>query len=432
MQTSIEFGNKIKRQTPFGTIPDEWDFKPIGFLIRYFGGNAFKSEDSCREGVKWLKIANVGCEGIRWDEESFLPSDFIHKWSRYLLKKGDIVMALTRPILDGKLKISIIDSCDTPALLNQRVAKLLAKEKCEIKFYYYIHQMPKFIHSMNVCMAGTDPPNIGNGDLEKIKVPLPPLPEQKAIAQILSTWDKAIDKLQQLITAKKQRKKALMQLLLSGKKRFPGFTEEWKEVRVGDLFERVTRTSQNSDIETYTISSKRGFVTQENKFNRIIAGSSLAKYTLLYKNEFSYNKGNSKTFPYGCIFKFESEEGLVPFVYISFKLKKNSNTNAAFYKFYFHHGMLERQLKKIITSGARGDGLLNVSADDFFKLKILKPEFKEQTKIASVLQAADKEIDTLTKKLEALKQQKKGLMQKLLTGQIRVKHLATEQAATEA
>jgi type I restriction enzyme S subunit len=311
--------------------------------------------------------------------------------------------------LEGAYNVALIK-----AIPNE---KKLTREYC----YYFLTrpEIRKYLESLSQRSGGQT--GIEMDKLRSYPLPLPPLPEQRAIADILSTWDRGIEKLQQLIAAKQKHKKALMQQLLTGKKRFPEFIEEWKEVRMGDIFERVKRTSQDPSIESYTISSKSGFVTQEDKFNRVIAGSSLSKYTCLRRNEFSYNKGNSKTFPYGCIFKFENEAGLVPFVYISFKLKKNTNSDTDFYKQYFYHGLLERQLKRIITSGARGDGLLNVSADDFFKLKILKPCFSEQQKIASILLSADQEIAIQERKLEALKQQKKGLMQKLLTGQVRVK-----------
>jgi len=263
-------------------------------------------------------------------------------------------------------------------------------------------------------------PGLSVDKISKLKITVPELSEQKAIANVLSTWDKAIENLTQLITEKQQKKKALMQQLLTGKKRFPGFDGEWKEVKLGDVFERIRETGEDIDDESeaYTISSKLGFVTQHQKFDRVIAGSSLKKYTLIRRDEFSYNKGNSKTFPYGCIFKFEQDHGLIPFVYISFR--STGEVSIDFYKHYFFFGMLERQLKKIITSGARGDGLLNVNPDSFFKLMIDLPPIEEQQKIAEVLNSATKEIELLKQKLDALKDQKKGLMQQLLTGKKRL------------
>jgi type I restriction enzyme S subunit len=168
-----------------------------------------------------------------------------------------------------------------------------------------------------------------------------------------------------------------------------------------------------------TISSKLGLISQQDKFDRVIAGDSLKKYTQLKKGDFAYNKGNSKTYPMGCIYRLEEKESaLVPFVYICFR--PTDKVEGLFYKHWFFAHGLDRQLNKIITSGARGDGLLNVNTEDFFKLKVLFPKLEEQTAIAQVLQTADKEIELLKTKLEQQKLQKKGLMQVLLTGKLRV------------
>jgi type I restriction enzyme S subunit len=191
-------------------IPSDWEVLKSGEVLKYFGGNAFSSDDSCDDGVRWLKIANVGLEQTKWTSTDFLPYIFLDKHEKYVLKNGDVVMALTRPILDGKLKIAKIKEADEPCLLNQRVAKLIPKENIDLDYCYYVLQRPYFIHRMNVSMAGTDPPNIGNKDLEKIQIPIPPLLEQKAIAQVLGSMDKAINANMQLIAQKELRKKWLM------------------------------------------------------------------------------------------------------------------------------------------------------------------------------------------------------------------------------
>jgi type I restriction enzyme S subunit len=404
-------------------IPSDWDIVYSGQVIKYFGGNAFNSDDSCASGIKWLKIANVGIENTKWDDASFLPKEFINTFKKYLLKEGDVVMALTRPILDNKLKVAQIKEVDIPCLLNQRVAKLITKQDLDIKFAYYLVQMPYFINRMNVSMAGTDPPNLGSGDLEKIKISLAPLPEQRAISHILGLMDSAINQNNQLIAQKELRKKWLMQNLLTGKKRLKGFDGEWKEMKLRKLFNQIKNVNDGGDSHSImTISSKLGLISQVDKFDRVIAGDSLKKYTQLRKEDFAYNKGNSKTYQMGCIYQLEEKESaLVPFVYICFSPTDLVDTK--FYKHWFFAHGLDRQLKKIITSGARGDGLLNVNSDDFFNLKVPYPPKEEQTAIAQVLQTADKEIQLLKAKNDKLREQKKGMMQALLTGKVRIKNL---------
>ncbi|MBU6343054.1 MAG: restriction endonuclease subunit S, partial [Bacteroidetes bacterium] len=196
---------------------------------------------------------------------------------------------------------------------------------------------------------------------------------------------------------------------------------EWKEVRMKDVFKEI-KASNDGEIGhiVMTISSKLGLVSQEDKFDRVIAGDSLKRYTQLKRFDFAYNKGNSKTYQMGCVYQLEEKQSaLVPFVYICFS--PTEKVHSTFYKHWFYGHGLDRQLKKIISSGARGDGLLNVNSDDFFNLKIPLPSVAEQTAIAHILQTADQEIQLLKAQVAKVKEQKKGIMQVLLTGKIRLK-----------
>jgi len=157
---------------------------------------------------------------------------------------------------------------------------------------------------------------------------------------------------------------------------------------------------------------------QSDKFDRDMAGSSVERYILLHEGEFAYNKGNSLTAPYGCIFSLDRPAAVVPFVYFCFAL--HGDLNREFYVHLFAAGALNRQLSRLINSGVRNDGLLNLSPDDFFACRIPVPPPDEQAKIAATLKAAKHEIALLDSELSALRQQKRGLMQKLLTGEWRV------------
>ncbi|MCQ6962978.1 restriction endonuclease subunit S [Methanolobus chelungpuianus] len=214
-------GFEIKRgykQTELGLVPEDWECVESAVVVTYFGGNAFKSEATVPNGVRWLKIANVGKRKIMWNEISFLPSSYIREYQSYLLQKGDVVMALTRPILDGELKIAKLTSNDLPCLLNQRVAKIVTKHTANLNFIYYELQMSRFVEAMNEAMAGTDPPNIGAKTLGKILLPLPStLAEQEAIACILSDMDAEITMLEEELEKSRSIKQGMMQELLVGK-----------------------------------------------------------------------------------------------------------------------------------------------------------------------------------------------------------------------
>jgi len=404
-------------------IPSDWKVEKSGLVLKYFGGNAFSSDDACTEGVKWLKIANVGVEATKWNDVSFLPYNFIELHKKYLLKDGDVVMALTRPILDGKLKIAKVQKDDEPCLLNQRVAKLIPKGSVVISFLYYFLQTPYYVYMMEIAMAGTDPPNIGNGDLEKIKIPIPPLPEQRAIAQVLSTADTAIHTTEKIIAQKELRKKWLMQQLLTGKKQLKGFGGEWKEKKLSDIFERVTRKNTEGNTTVVTISAQRGFVRQTDFFNKNIASEITDNYFLVEKGEFCYNKSYSNGYPWGATKRLNDfDKAVVTTLYICFGVKNQKKTNPEYFEQFFGANHLDKGLTKIAHEGGRAHGLLNVTPSDFFSLKITVPSYEEQTAIAQVLQAADKEISLLKAKAEKLREQKKGLMQVLLTGKIRLKY----------
>jgi len=194
-------------------------------------------------------------------------------------------------------------------------------------------------------------------------------------------------------------------------------------VKLKDIFTRIRDKNEGKAENVLTISSKGGFLDQTDKFGGVIAGKNLKNYTYIEKGDFAYNKGNSLTYPQGCIFKLEDyEHAVVPNVYYCFRAK-NDDVNTDFYKYYFELGLLNPQLKKVINMGVRNDGLLNLSAKDFFNIKVEKPSYTEQKIIADAIEPFDKEIELLSSKLEAIKKQKKGLMQKLLTGKVRVNNL---------
>jgi type I restriction enzyme S subunit len=259
-------------------------------------------------------------------------------------------------------------------------------------------------------------------DFKRFRFPLPPLMEQRKIAAILRTWDEAIALGERCLEAARLRKKGLMQMLLTRRLQFAQFAgNEWQEARLREAFERVTRSGGSAAQHILSISAGVGFEPQDRKFSRIIAGDSLANYVLLRRGEFAYNRGNSKAYPQGCIYQLEQyEEAAVPNVYYSFAPSSDA-VLGDFYKHYFASGALNSQLRRVINTGVRNDGLLNIHADDFFNCKIPLPSREEQERIAHVLATADREIALLEEKRSALREQKKGLMQRLLTGRVRVK-----------
>ena len=281
----------------------------------------------------------------------------------------------------------------------------------------------RILHERLYRIADTSSiPQINNKHIIPYKIAVPPLAEQRKIAEVLGVWDEAIEKQARLIEKLALRKRGLMQRLLSAKLRLPGFSEPWQKVKLGDICERVTRKNIEDNQNVMTISAQRGFVAQTDFFNKSVASETLESYYLVFRDEFCYNKSYSNGYPMGAIKRLsEAEKAVVTSLYICFNVKPGTDANIDYLSYYFDNGGLNRGLTKIANEGGRAHGLLNVTPKDFFCLSFEIPSLKEQTAIADVLTAADREIELAKEKLKRLRRQKRGLMQQLLTGKKRIK-----------
>lgn len=256
---------------------------------------------------------------------------------------------------------------------------------------------------------------------------LPSLFEQRKIAEILRTWDEAIATVEQLIAALQRRKKGLMQRLLLADEhswqprlRFPEFAGHWARKRFDEVFARVTRKNDIGNENVLTASGLRGLVSQTDYFNRSVAGAQLENYYFLQRGEFAYNRSSSEGYLFGAVKRLDDyDAGILSTLYLCFRLTDEGSVSS-FYKHFFEAGGLNRGIYSIAQEGARNHGLLNVSVVDFFGLDIPVPPQAEQQRLADFFDVVDQEIDLTKKRLDALKTQKKGLMQRLLTGQVRV------------
>lgn len=196
------------------------------------------------------------------------------------------------------------------------------------------------------------------------------------------------------------------------KLRFPGFTEDWERRKLTSFTQRVKGNDGRMDLPTLTISASEGWLNQKDRFSANIAGSEQKNYTLLRQGELSYNHGNSKLAKYGVVYALqEYKEALVPRVYHSFKVDESHD--ALFVEYYFSTKRPDRELRKLISSGARMDGLLNIGYDEFTNISISLPTFSEQKQIVALLKVCNKNITVHQRKIEHLNLKKKALLQKL-------------------
>ena len=251
-------------------------------------------------------------------------------------------------------------------------------------------------------------------------VVFPSLDEQKKIAEILSAQNKLIALKEKLVEEKKRQKKALMQQLITGKKRLPGFSEDRVSLRLKQVAERITRKNAIANNNVLTISAQYGLINQFEFFDKEIASEDKSNYYLLMQNEFAYNKSYSANYPFGAIKKLTRYDmGIVSPLYICFRIVGNE-VSTEYMEHYFEAGLMNSEIQSFAQEGARNHGLLNISVEDFFQSKIVIPPYEEQIAIAKILSSIAQEIDLLQQTLEQEKRKKKALMQLLLTGIVRV------------
>lgn len=332
-----------------------------------------------------------------------------------LVRKDDIVYNTMR-MWQGASGLA-----DRDGLLSPAYVVLAPKKGIDPLYASYLFKSSRFIYLFWAYSYGltSDRLRLYFNDFKSIPVNIPPLPEQIKTGNILSTWDKAIEKLEALIAAKQKRKKALMQQLLTGKMRFAGFDGEWKKraiKQMGKVVSGGTPDTNTSDywngnilwmtptdvtaLRTRFINNTNRKITQEgikNSSATIVPSGSLLVCTRATIGVMSISITDITT--------NQGFKNLIP--------SSKFDVNFLYYLFAF--------FKKEFIRYACGSTFFELSKKDFEKLIFECPELKEQQKIAAVLSAADNEITIHQTQLAALKQQKTGLMQQLLTGKKRVK-----------
>lgn len=415
------------KRTELGVIPDEWEVKSLGECAKLQGGFAFKSKDAAECGVRWLKIANVGIGSIKWEVESYLSLDFIENYSDYILKKDQIVMAMTRPVLGDKLKITKLKETDVPSLLNQRVGRFIITENFDSEYLYQVAKDIQFLEEVKIKIRGTDPPNISSTHIESIKIAVPPFQEQQKIASILSKVDEQIEQTEKIIEKTELLKKGLMQKLLTKglghtkfrKTELGEIPEDWDIKKVNDFCDVKTGGTPSTKNRSYWdgdipwMSSgeinKKFIYDTEKKITQ--QGLENSNTRILPKNTVMIAlNGQGKTRGTVAVLKIpstcnQSLACLIP------------NKNNSHYLYIYYN--LQKRYSEIrnYTGDAGREGLnLKIIKD----ISIPLPSLDEQQKIASILSKVDSQIQDNQNYLTRLQEIKKGLMQDLLTGKVRV------------
>ncbi len=379
-------------------IPKGWDIKKLGEIFSFSAGGDVDKD--CFSDVKddlhpypiyANALTNKGLYG--YSSKYKIKNECIT-----ITGRGDIGKVFYR---EGKF---------TPIV---RLITAIPKNNINTKFMSYSCSRIKFFNE------NTGVPQLTVPQVSWYKVVVPPLAEQEKIAEILSCWDEAIEKVSDLIEQKKLLKKGLMQKLLTDKTRLSGFTQPWKEVKLGEIAEFILGYSFDSNdfkengIPLIRISNIEDDKLSLDKDTVFLDTSSLQKYQkyCIKQQDLLIAMSGATTGKMGI------NKTVTPMLLnqrVGIIRAKKSNQ-------CFINQYLMRFNNKILRM-SYGGAQPNIGSNDIKKIKLFIPsDISEQQAIADVLSTADDEINLLNQKLEALKTQKKGLMQQLLTGKIRVK-----------
>jgi type I restriction enzyme, S subunit len=413
-------------------LVDGWISTTLGEVVITGGlqtgpfGSQLKASEYAEVGIPVVMPSDLNAYRIVTDSIARIPEVRARDLSRHRLKKGDIVFGRRGEIGRCALVTEREDGwiCGTGCLRAR-----LSPQKALPDFIINHLDLAHTTHWLNANAVGQTMLNLNTFILAALPLCLPPLPEQRKIAEILRTWDEAIALVERLIAALKERKRGLMQRLLlldddesAAALRFPGSVEAWRYEPLGQIFNRITRKNDKGCENVLTASGQRGLVSQTDYFNKSVAGASLEGYYLINRGDFAYNRSSSSGYPYGAIKQLENyEEGILSTLYLCFGLARDEDCDAGFFRHFFEAGGLNRGIYMIAQEGARNHGLLNVSIQDFFNLRVPVPPIEEQRQLARFFDELDRELNHARQLQEKLTEQKRGLMQRLLTGEVRVR-----------
>ncbi|MGD6740096.1 restriction endonuclease subunit S [Photobacterium leiognathi subsp. mandapamensis] len=401
-------------------VPNGWEVKPLSNITKWSsGGTPSKNNPDYWNGeIPWISAASM--RGHYFENSELKISDLAVSNGAKMAPKNSLLLLVRGSMLWNKIPVGI---AARKVSFNQDV-KCLVPHADELTTEFLLYWFLTYEHRLMNMVTGT---GIGAGkldttDLQGLDVFLPPLPEQRKIAQILSTWDRGIATTEKLIDASKQQKKALMQQLLTGKKRLidpetgKAFEGEWEEIRFDHCCDIVEGQVDPKD-EPYANMPHIGPGNME-KFTGVLReyksakedGQTSGKY-LFEKKHVLYGKINPH-FAKVCFPKFT---GVCSADTYPIKVKGVLTCPK-----FLMYSLLSNRFTSYAVSVSARTGMPQINRNDLSAFKFLVPSSNEQQKIASVLTAADKEIELLVAKLAHFKQEKKALMQQLLTGKRRV------------
>ncbi|HNW82954.1 MAG TPA: restriction endonuclease subunit S [bacterium] len=395
----------------------------IGSGITPKGGEAvYKSS-----GIPLIRSQNVLVNRLDLSDVAYIEESQHKKMSGSKVYSGDVLLNITGA--------SIGRSCVVPkeigeANVNQHVCIIRLKETLDARLLStYLNSWfgQKQIWSFQ---SGGSREGINFQQIGSFDIPLPPLPEQKAIADILSTWDEAIEKTEKLIKEKEKRFKQMSKWFLFGHKRvslkcsglkkgaFFSFSKDWELLKIGKVAKEVSVRNNNSNAIVLSCSKYDGLVNSLDYFGKKVFSDDTSNYKVVKKWQFAYPSNHVEEGSIGLL--EHCDEGIVSPIYVVFETNQEQVYPPFLYKLLKTE--IFRHIFQVSTSSSV-DRRGSLRWNEFSTIKIPVPSIEEQKQIAETLNSAQDEINLLKKLSEKYKQQKQGLMQKLLTGEWRVRNV---------
>ena len=392
-----------------GIIPQEWEVKLVKDFGKVVTGNTPSTAEVSNYGDEYMFVSPADLSD---DKKYILRTEKMLSSKGYAVSrkmpKGAILYTCIGSTI-GKIGIA---SCELTS--NQQINAVICDDNNEYLYYGLL-----FLTGRIKMLAGEQAvPIINKSDFERIKLAVPPMEEQRKIAEILGVWDEAIEKQSRLIEKLELRKRALMQRLLTGRTRLPGFTTPWQKVKLGEIGRFISGCVFNENeqggkvgVPFFKVSDMNlcGNEVRMTKSNNYVTQEQIERlnYIVVKDEAIIFAK-------VGAAIALERKRYAKDFIIDNNMLAYVPDTNIWYMKYWFD----SIKLSKYIQVGA----LPSYNASDLAIIKLNLPSLSEQKAIAEVLTTADKEIATHRKKLDVLRLQKRGLMQQLLTGKTRVKN----------
>ena len=394
------------KHTELGVLPEDWEVVRLGDVCEIRDGT-HESPKPTNEGKILITSKNLKGGKIDFlDSYHISLEDFEAINKRSKVEKYDILMSMIGTVGE----VAFVDIEPNFAIKNVALFKMDGNEKFS-KFLFFFFQSSIGKKRILSFLSGSTQKYITLDFLRNLKIPLPPLAEQEKIAEILSTWDTQIQNFETLITEKQALKKGLCQTLLTAKTRLKGFSEDWEVVRLGDVCEINPKSLELPDTFIYIDleSVSRGKLCSVKYMKKTNAPSrakrTLQKHDILFQMVRPYQKNN-------LYFNLEGDY-VASTGYAQIRTKQSSG----FVFQYIHsRAFVDRVIEK-----CTGSNYPAINATDLSQIEIPLPSLAEQEKIAEILSEVDNGITLLEQKLESLKSQKKGIIQILLNGKVRVK-----------